>query len=74
MIFIEVKELQQNNQDLEAVRELESTGVYSLAPNIGKRIGSKLQKARKQLKERNRDSHPTIVVFYDNRSSQIGSR
>lgn len=65
-ILIEVKELQANDEDMKAAQDLEETGFYFSAPEMGKRIASKLQQARKQIKQKRRDVQYAVVVFYDN--------
>jgi hypothetical protein len=71
-VVVEVKQINANEDDKRAERELESVGHADIAPKASPRVRKKIADAAPQLKRRAKGICPALLVLYDN-ASPVGN-
>jgi hypothetical protein len=67
-VIIEIKELQPNKDESQAIRDLTDKGqTRCLSTTPGKRIRSKIEKAKHQIEQYTSGKYPGILILYDAR-------
>ncbi len=65
IIVVEVKQFDLNDKDKAIIKELSIKGRAAYWEEPGRRVRNKIGSAKDQLKRRSKNTHPTILILYD---------